>query len=136
MSTITPYLSFRDNAREAMEFYQSVLGGALDLVHFRDFPQMPHDPADDDRIMHAHLHTDDGIVLLAADTPTGMDYRSPAGISLSLEGSDEATLRRQFDSLAEGGSVQMPLGAAPWGGVFGMLTDRFGIGWYVTVSAE
>ncbi len=136
MTTITPYLSFKDNTREVMEFYQSVLGGTLDLVHFRDFPDLPHDPGDDDLIMHAHLHTDDGIELQASDTPSATDYAAPAGVALSLEGDDAASLTRQWNALADGGDVQMPLGPAPWGGMFGMVTDRFGVAWYVTIDTS
>jgi len=136
MTSLNPYLSFPQNAREAMTFYQSVLGGSLDVVTFKDFPDMPHEASDDDLVMHAYLHTDDGIQLMAADTPTGVPYNPPAGVALSLEGTDEEALTRQWNALADGGTVSMPLGTAPWGGQFGMLTDRYGVAWYVTIDAN
>jgi PhnB protein len=104
-------------------------------VTFKDFPDMPHEESDDDLVMHAYLHTDDGIQLMGSDTPAGVPYSAPAGVSLSLEGDDEESLTRQWNTLAEGGTVTMPLGRAAWGGTFGMLTDRFGVAWYVTIDA-
>jgi len=135
-TTLNPYLSFGGDTREVMTFYQSVLGGSLDIATYKDFPDMPHEPADDDLVMHAYLHTDDGIQLMAADSPSGVPYTPTAGVALSLAGDDEHELTRQWNALADGGTVTMPLGAAPWGsGQFGMLTDRYGIAWYVTIDA-
>ncbi|MEQ6899116.1 VOC family protein [Microbacterium sp. KR10-403] len=137
MRSLNAYISFRGNAREAMNFYRDVLGGTLDVLTFGDFPQMPHDPADDGLIMHSYLRTDDGLVLMASDTPSSMDYAAPAGVSLALNGAaeDDAALRRCWDALADGGTVTMPLDAAMWGGTFGMLTDRFGIAWLFSIDA-
>lgn len=135
-TTLNPYLSFDGNAREAMTFYQSVLGGGLDIATFKDFPDAPHEPSDDDLVMHSYLHTDDGLQLMAADTPAGVPYTPTAGVAMSLEGTDEQALRRQWEALADGGTVNMPLGTAPWGGQFGMLTDKFGIAWYVTIDTS
>ncbi|WP_344818205.1 VOC family protein [Microbacterium soli] len=134
MSILTAYLSFRDNAREAMTFYRSVLGGSLDLVEFSSFPQMPHDPADAHLIMHSWLTTDDGMVLAGSDTPTGMDHQAPQGISVSVSCEDVDRARSIWDGLSDGGTITMALGAPPWGGLFGMLVDRFGISWMVTAD--
>lgn len=135
MAILTPYLSFRDNAREAMTFYQSVLGGKLDLVEFSSFPDMPQDPADANKIMHSWLATDDGMVLAGSDTPTGMDFQPPQNISISVSGEDKARMQAIWDGLSDGGSVTMPFETPPWGGRFGMLVDRFGMSWMVTVDA-
>lgn len=136
MPSLNPYLSFRNNAREAMGFYQSVFGGELDISTFGQFEGMVQDPAENDLVMHAQLTTPDGFVLMAADTPTGMSYEAPAGISVSVSGDDEASLQRYWDGLADGGTVVMPFETPPWGGRFGMLTDRFGIDWMVAVNAQ
>jgi PhnB protein len=72
---------------------------------------------------------------MAADTPIKMEYRPGTNFSMSLSGDDEAELREYFEKLAEGGSVTMPLEKAPWGDIFGMCTDRFGISWLVNVAA-
>ena len=85
---LNPYLSFRDDAREAMTFYQSVVGGELTVSTFADF-HASEDPAEQDKVMHSHLETPDGLVLMGADTPNSMEYRPQAGVSVSLSGDDE-----------------------------------------------
>jgi PhnB protein len=132
---LNPYLSFRDDAREAMTFYQSVFGGELTVSTFADFDASA-DPTEQDKIMHAQLETPDGLVLMGADTPEGMEYRPQAGISVSLSGDDEARLRGYWERLSEGGSVTMPFEKAPWGDTFGMCVDRFGTSWQVNVAAQ
>ena len=132
---LNPYISFRDNAREAMEFYQSVFGGNLTMSTFAEF-QMAEDPAEADKIMHAQLDTDNGLTLMGADTPNAMDYDEGGRITVSLSGEDESELRGYWDKLVEGGSVTMPLEQAPWGDSFGMATDRFGVNWMVNIAGS
>ena len=132
---LNPYLSFRDNAREAMTFYQSVFGGELTVSTFADFDASA-DPSEQDKIMHAQLETPDGLVLMGADTPEGMEYRAQAGVSVSLSGDDEARLRGYWERLSEDGAVTMPFEKAPWGDTFGMCVDRFGTSWLVNVAAQ
>ena len=131
---LNPYLGFRDNAREAMDFYQSVFGGELTRSTFAEF-QASEDPAEQDKIMHSMLEAPNGVTFMAADTPNGMEHVPGRNVSMSLSGEDEAELRGYFDKLVEGGTIEMPLEKAPWGDTFGMLTDRFGIRWMVNVSA-
>ena len=133
MVRLTPYLTFKDNAREAMAFYHSVLGGELAMDTFAD-NQVSEDPAEADKIMHAMLEAPGGLVLMGADTPNSMEYVKPQGVSISLSGDDEPTLRGHWDKLAEGGTVTMPLAQAPWGDHFGMLTDKFGIDWMMNIT--
>jgi len=137
MSTrLNPYLGFRDNAREAMNFYQSIFGGDLQLSTFGDF-QASQDPSEAEKVMHAMLTTDNGLVLMAADTPNSMNYTEGSGNhSISLSGEDEAELRGYWDKLTVGGTVVMPLERAPWGDTFGMVTDRFGIPWLVNIAGN
>ena len=132
---LNPYLSFRDNAREAMTFYESVFGGELTVSTFADF-RASDDPSEQHKIMHSQLETPDGLVLMGADTPEGMEYRPQAGVSVSLSGDDEARLRGYWERLSEGGTVTMPFEKAPWGDTFGMCVDRFGISWLVNVAAQ
>jgi PhnB protein len=129
---LNPYLNFRDNAREAMEFYHGVFGGDLRMQTFAEF-QASNDPSEGDKIMHAQLEADE-IVFMAADTPNEMPYDPGTNFNMSLSGEDESRLRGYFDELADGGMVTMPLEAAPWGDTFGMLVDRFGIRWLVNIS--
>jgi PhnB protein len=130
---LNPHLSFRDDAREAMTSYQSVLGGELTISTFGDL-QPVDDPAVDDKVMHAQLETPDGLVLMAADTPPGMEHRPQAGVSVALTGDDEAKLRGFWDRLSEGGNVLVPFQPAPWGATFGMCIDRFGTTWMLNLA--
>ena len=132
---LNPYLGFRDTAREAMTFYQSVLGGELTISTFADF-HASEDPAEQDKVMHAQLEAPDGLVLMGADTPNGMEYRPQSGVSVSLSGDDEATLRGYWDRLSEGGAVVMPFEKAAWGDTFGMCVDRFGTSWLINASGQ
>jgi PhnB protein len=132
---LNPYLSFRDNAREAMSFYESVFDGELTVSTFADF-HASDDPAEQDKVMHSMLETPDGLVLMAADTPNAMEYRPQSGVSVSLSGDDEATLRGYWDRLSEGGTVTMPFEKAPWGDTFGMCVDRFGTSWMVNATGQ
>jgi PhnB protein len=132
---LNPYLSFRDNARAAMDFYQSVLGGELTCSTFGEF-HASEDPAEQDKIMHAQLETENGFTLMAADTPNSMDCTPGSNFSISLSGDDAAQLRGYWDKLSADGTVTMPLNAAPWGDTFGMCVDKFGISWLVNIAGQ
>jgi PhnB protein len=129
---LNPYISFGDNAREAMTFYQEVLGGTLELRTFGEYGADGEPYAD--LVMHGLLETSDGLTLMGADSPPGMARTVGNNITISLSGDDDATLRERFEGLAEGGSIDVPLEKQMWGDVFGQLTDRFGIGWLVNIS--
>jgi PhnB protein len=118
-----------------MTFYQSVFGGDLDISTFGQYEGMVQDPAESDLVMHAQLTTPDGFVLMGADTPSGMPYVKPAGMAVSVSGDDEAALEGFWNKLVDDGTVVLPFDTPPWGGRFGMLTDRFGIDWMVALNA-
>jgi PhnB protein len=132
---LNPYLSFRDNARQAMEFYREVFGGTLTINTFKE-SNASSDPAQDDLVMHAQLEGEHGIVFMASDTPQEIEYRPGNNISMSLSGDEEAPLRTWYGRLSEGGTVTMPLAKAPWGDTFGMCVDRFGISWLVNIAGS
>lgn len=131
---LNPYLSFRDNTREAMEFYKKVFGGKLDMMTFKE-SNASQDPSEDDLIMHASLEAPNGIAFMASDTPQRMEYKPGTNFNMSLSGDSDAELRGYFEKLADGGTVTMPLEKAIWGDTFGMCDDRFGIHWLVNISA-
>jgi PhnB protein len=132
--TLNPYLNFKDNARQAMEFYQSVFGGELQLNTFADLGA-PVEENEQDLIMHSQLESS-GLVLMGADTPSHMEFSEGRNGAISLSGDDEATLRRYWDGLSAGGTVAMPLEKAPWGDTFGMCTDKFGVSWLVNIAGS
>jgi len=131
---LNPYFNFLTNTRQAMEFYKNVFGGKLTMSTFKEF-HSPVAPGEENLIMHAQLDTDNGITLMASDTPTGMEYNPGTNIGVSLSGDNENELRGYYQKLIKGGTVTMPLEKAPWGDTFGMLTDQFGINWMVNINA-
>ena len=134
-SKLNPYISFQDNAREAMEFYKTVFGGELVLSTFGEAGMTDHG-VKPDGIMHAMLVADNGITLMAADTATGMrEYIAGTNMSISLSGDNESELSEYYNKLVEDGQVEQPLTKAPWGDTFGMCIDKFGIFGMVNIVA-
>jgi PhnB protein len=131
-SRLNPYISFTDNARQAIEFYQGVFGGNVTLSTFGEFGA-PDSP-DADKIMHGMLEADNGFTLMAADTPQGMDHNPGTNIAISLSGDDTDELHRYWEKLTDGGTVSVPLEKQMWGDEFGMCADRFGINWMVNIG--
>lgn len=133
MSTrLNPYISFKDDARAAMEFYQGVFGGDLALSTFGEYGDK--DAPGADLIMHGMLETSQGFTLMGADTPPGMEHDPGTNFAVSLSGDDADELRGWWAKLSDGGQVGVPLEKQMWGDEFGMLTDRFGIGWMVNIA--
>ena len=131
-SLLNPYLSFRDEARAAMEFYRDVFGGDLSLSTFGDFGA----PASHrDLVMHAQLTTPSGYTLMASDSAPGVERAVGENVAISLSGDDPAELRGYWDKLSSSGTTTLPLEKQMWGDEFGMCVDRFGIHWYVNIAA-
>jgi PhnB protein len=134
---LNPYLNFPDGkAREAMEFYQSVLGGSLDVMTFGDLG-MEGEVAG--QVMHSYLETPAGFALMGADAPPEMapvTYGDNVSVSISGDSSDAEEMRGWFAGLSEGGEVREPLKVAPWGDEFGMFLDRYGISWLVNIGGD
>lgn len=132
---LNPYLNFPDaQAREALEFYQSVLGGELNVMTFGD---MGTEGPLATQVMHGQLTAPGGITLMGADAPPEMvqvTFGDSVSVSLSGGPEDADVLRGWFDGLSVGGQVRQPLEAAPWGDEFGMFVDRFGISWLVNIA--
>jgi PhnB protein len=133
-SRLNPYISFADNARQAMEFYKSVFGGTLRLSTFGEFGSK--DAPEADKIMHGMLETKNGFTLMGADTPPGMELHPGANIAISLSGDDVDELRGYWEKLSSGGTVSVPLEKQMWGDEFGACTDRFGIPWMVNIGQQ
>ncbi|MEU5697044.1 VOC family protein [Actinosynnema sp. NPDC020468] len=133
-SRLNPYISFRDDARQALEFYESVFGGTLTISTFGEFS--PPGTPGGDGVMHGQLETPSGYTIMAADTPPGMEHNPGTNITVSLSGDDGDELRGYFAKLAEGGNVTVPLEKQMWGDEFGSVVDRFGVPWLVNISGR
>lgn len=127
---LNPYLAFQGQARAAMEFYQSVLGGELNVMTFGQMGGMGLPDDQHDQVMHSDLMVNDGVTLMGSDQPGP----PPTNGSVSLSGDDDTTLRAWFAGLAEGGQITLPLEIAPWGDAYGQVTDKFGIAWMFNIA--
>ncbi|MBI1245561.1 MAG: VOC family protein [Alphaproteobacteria bacterium] len=128
----TPYLFFDGRCEEAAEFYKKAIDAEIGLLmRFKDAPD-PKPPGDPNKVMHAALRVAGGEIMMSDGYAKGNPEFK--GFSLSLTAKDEADATRMFDALAEGGSVTMPLGPTFFSPCFGMLTDRFGVGWMIIVQ--
>ena len=133
-AAVQPYLFFGGRCEEAIEFYRKALGAELRmLARFNEAPEpQPGLPeCFGDKVMHASLQIGD-TVLMASDGRCEGEANFE-GFSLSITVSDEAEAERVFAALGEGGLVTMPLEKTFWAPKFGMLQDRFGVGWMVSV---
>ena len=127
---LCPYLHFRTGTREVMEFYASVLGGELQVLTFAEIGGMGLGDDETGLVMHSALTVSDSVLLMAADVPRHIEGEITNG-HVALSGDDVETLRRWFEGLAAGGTVEMPFEKAPWGDWFGSLVDRYGVSWMV-----
>ena len=133
-TSIQPYLFFGGRCEEAIEFYRKALGAEVEmLARFKESPEPNPDLPDcfDDKVMHCTIRIGD-TRLMASD---GMCEGNPNfdGFSLSITVPDEAEAERVFKALSQDGLVTMPLEKTFWSPKFGMLSDRFGVGWMVSV---
>jgi PhnB protein len=133
---IEPYLFFNGRCEEAIEFYKQALGAeVLMLMRNKESPESPPPgmvPAGwDNKVMHACLRIGDANVMASDGCKEGANFQ---GFALSLPVPDEAAAKRAFNALSYDGQVQMPLGKTFWSPCFGMVSDRFGVGWMVGVE--
>ena len=135
---VQPYLFFNGRCEEAIEFYRKALGAELEMMmRYKESPEpsppgmLP--PGSENKVMHAALRIGSDGVVMASD---GMCSGVPSfqGFSLSVTAADAADADRKFNALADGGQIGMPLGKTFWSPRFGMVTDRFGVGWMVSVA--
>ena len=134
---IQPYLFFEGRAEEAAEFYKRKLGAEVTmLMRNKDAPEPPPPgtlpPGSESKVMHMALKIGDTTLMGSDGYASGKPNFQ--GFSLSLTVRDEAEAKKVFAALSEGGEVRMPLGKTFFSPSFGMLADRFGVGWMVYVA--
>lgn len=128
---VDPYLFFKGQAREAMEFYKSVFGGELTVQVYGEVPGMDKDASKKDWLMHAALESG-AIKLFASDTDKAS--ARAAKVELCLGGTDETAMREIFGKLSTDGEVRGPLKKEFWGDIFGSVTDKYGVDWMMNIS--
>lgn len=132
---VQPYLFFGGRCEEALEFYRSALGAQVEmLMKHKDSPEAPPPgllkPGWENKVMHTSIRIGDTVVMASDGCGPGGEF---SGFSLSVSCPTEADAQRAFAALSAGGQVKMPLCKTFWSQCFGMLTDKFGVGWMVTV---
>lgn len=133
---IEPYLFFDGRAEEALAFYEKALGAKVETtMRFCESPE-PHPegmlpPGFENKIMHASFLVGDARVMISDGG--GISGQRLGGFALSLQFATEEEVHRAFRALADGGQVTMPVGPTFWSACFGMVTDRFGVTWMLTV---
>ena len=136
---VQTYLFFAGRCEEAIEFYKKALGAEVEmLMRFKDSPEPPAPgmvpPGSENKIMHVSFRIGDSMVMASDGRCEGAP--SFQGFSLSLTVANEAEAERRFAALADGGQVQMPLSKTFWSPRFGMVSDRFGVGWMISVADQ
>jgi PhnB protein len=135
---IQPYLFFGGNCEEAVEFYRAALGAeVLMTMRYKDSPE-PHPPemvppGSENKIMHTSFRIGDSTVMASDSCGESKGFE---GFALSISVATEAEADRLFAALSPGGKVNMPLTKTFWSPRFGMLTDRFGVDWMISVASE
>jgi PhnB protein len=131
---VQPYLDFNGRCDEALAFYQKALDAKVEMVmRWKDSPDKSMcAPQNADKVMHSQFRVGDTTVMASDGRSTGMPNFH--GIMLSIAANDEADAERLFSGLAEGGQVQMPLGKTFFAPRFGMVADKFGVGWMIVVA--
>jgi PhnB protein len=131
---VQPYLDFNGRCDEALEFYKKAIGAKVGmLMRFKDAPDKSMiTPGSENKVMHSQFQVGDTIVMASDGRNSGKPNFQ--GIMLSISANTEAETDKIFNGLAEGGEVRMPLGKTFFSPRFGMVADKFGVGWMVLVA--
>jgi PhnB protein len=134
MLGVNPYITFKGNCREAIEFYKSALDAEVLFTQTMGESPMP-DMGPPENIMHATIKVGDSIIMMSDDPRPDAEPAGGGNISLAIGLNDPQRARKIFDKLVAGGSVIMALEKTYWAEAFGMLTDKFGVRWMVNCDA-
>jgi PhnB protein len=133
MLGVNPYITFKGNCRQAIEFYKTALDAQVLFTQtVGESPMKEMGPPDN--IMHCTLKVGDSTVMMS-DDPRPDSPATAGNISLAIGLDDPARAKQLFDNLAKGGDVIMALGKTYWAEAFGMLTDKFGVRWMINCDA-
>lgn len=129
---VIPYINLSGNAEQALNTYQEVFGGKVEIMRWSQMPPNPKMPVGgdwQDKVMHGSLTLAEGVAIYAADSWQSGEATSANNVFLHMEFDTEDQLRSAFDALSAGGTVNMPVDKTFWGAVYGDLVDTFGVGW-------
>ena len=130
------HLNFRGDAHAALTFYQSVFGGDVVVVTYKDAGNV-QELSEADQVMWGQVASDSGFRVMAYDVPARMPWnQGENAFFVSLRGETAEEVSAYWAKLSDGAAVLQPLGPAQWAPLYGMLKDRFGITWVVDVVSE
>lgn len=131
-----PYLHFMDNCREAMEFYQKLFGGELEMMKISESPAKDQFPAEvQDHILHSSLKNGD-FSLMASDMCGMGELKHGNAVELNLNCTSEEEISHLYNELSKGGKILDELKEQFWGALFAMVIDRFGVRWMLSLELE
>ena len=142
MTTVNPYLTFRDNCEKAFIFYKSVFGGEFQFIgRYKDLPSTEREifPNEgDEKIMHVTLPISKETILMGCDNSESPGQTNNFGnnISLSVNTDSKESADQIFNRLSAGGQIKMSMNETFWGAYFGVLTDKFGINWTISTDLK
>ena len=133
---VEPYLMFEGRTEEALQFYQQKLGAKVEaIIRFKENPEPKYNPPNSaEKVMHSLFRIGDAQIMASDGNCTGKP--SFQGFALTINAANPAEAEQRFNALAEGGQVQMPLAETFFAKSFGMVADRFGVGWMVIAGPK
>jgi PhnB protein len=133
--TTTTHLNFRGQAREALDYYQSVFGGRIAAVTYKDMGDVRHEN-EADWVVWGEVTGDNGFHVMAYDVPSHLPWdQGTSPFFVSVRGDETDEISALWQKLVAGSTVVQPLGSSPWAPLYGMLTDRYGVTWVLDVAA-
>ncbi|WP_438005019.1 VOC family protein [Sorangium sp. So ce321] len=134
--SVANHLNFRGDARAALEFYQSVFGGDITIVTYKD-AQSVQDPSEAGQVMWGQVTARNGFQVMAYDVPSRMPWdQGKNAFFVSVRGDSASEIAALWEKLSDGATVAQPLAPSGWTPLYGMLKDRFGITWVLDVATE
>ncbi|MFC5745621.1 VOC family protein [Actinomadura rugatobispora] len=135
ISTVT-HLNFRGDARAALGFYQSVFGGDMVTVTYKDAGNV-QEPSEADQVMWGQVAAGSGFRVMAYDVPSQLPWhQGENAFFVSVRGDTAEEITAYWEKLSDGATVVQPLGPAQWAPLYGMCKDRFGVTWVLDVVSE
>lgn len=133
---VTNHLNFRGDARAALQFYQSVFGGDLTLVTYKDAHSVQN-PAEADQVMWGQVASKSGFRVMAYDVPSRLPWeQGQNAFFVSVRGESTDEISALWEKLSPGAAIVQALAPSGWAPLYGMLKDRFGVTWVLDVTAE
>ncbi|WP_437620224.1 VOC family protein [Sorangium sp. So ce1151] len=134
--SVANHLNFRGDARAALEFYQSVFGGDITIITYKD-AQSVQDPSEAGQVMWGQVTARNGFQVMAYDVPSRMPWdQGKNAFFVSVRGDSASEIAALWEKLSDGATVAQPLAPSGWTPLYGMLKDRFGVTWVLDVATE